>query len=187
MKQSHFFLTIIIILSFFIGCSGSEEMKKTDESSQSSGEFKKTDKDEVDIPKTATPPGTEEKTPEADLPQTEKDLPKDVQTPPQNPPQQIPQVSPPQTQPVPPGTTQRTGATMWSVQIGAFKNEAGALQAANEAKQKFNQPVYKDLDPATEFYKVTVGSFQTYDQASKYKLEVQAKGFPDAFPVEVKR
>jgi len=26
-----------------------------------------------------------------------------------------------------------------------------------------------------------------YDQAAKYKLEVQAKGYPDAFPVEVKR
>ena len=79
------------------------------------------------------------------------------------------------------------GAMMWSVQIGAFKAESGAFQLVSEAKNKFKQPVYKQYDPVSGFYKVTVGSFQTHDQAAQFKSEVQAKGYQDAFLVEVRR
>ncbi len=81
----------------------------------------------------------------------------------------------------------RTGIMMWSVQIGAFKNEAGATQLLNEAKAKVQFPVYKDYDPVSGLYKVSVGSFQTRDQAAKFKADVQAKGYPDAFVVEARR
>ena len=76
---------------------------------------------------------------------------------------------------------------MWSVQIGAFKSEAGALQLVEELKQKFNQPVYKRYDPATGYYKVTLGSFPTREAATQYKAEVQSRGYPDSFIVEVAR
>lgn len=76
---------------------------------------------------------------------------------------------------------------MWSVQLGAFKSEAGALQLIGEVKQKFNQPVYKRYDAVTGFYKVTLGSYQTRDDASRFKLDVQSRGYPDAFVVEVAR
>ena len=81
----------------------------------------------------------------------------------------------------------RTGLMMWSVQIGAFKAESGALQLVNEAKKKFNQPVYKEYDPVSGFYKVNIGSFSKRDEASLFKTDVQAKGYPDAFTVEVRR
>jgi cell division septation protein DedD len=81
----------------------------------------------------------------------------------------------------------REGLMMWSVQIGAFKLESGALQLFDRVKGTFSQPVYKDYDPATGFYKVTVGSFPSKDAANTFKGEVQSKGYPDAFTVEVRR
>lgn len=160
----------------FVGCSGSDEAKKNEEAQKQNAEFSKTDQGETPTPKTVTPPDV--KPVEKELPQTEKEIPQQ-----QEPPKVTKEESPAmQTQP-----TQKSGSTMWSVQIGAFKNEAGALQLASEAKMKFNQPIYKDFDPVTGFYKVTVGSFSTHDQVSKYKLEVQSKGYPDAFAVEVRR
>jgi hypothetical protein len=56
-----------------------------------------------------------------------------------------------------------------------------------DLKKKFNQPLYKRYDPVTGYYKVTLGSFPTREQAAEYKLEVQSRGFPDAFTVEVAR
>lgn len=169
---------------FLIGCSGSDETKKDETSKEQSGEFKKTDADVAPpVPKTTIPPEAEVKKTEQDIPSNEKDLPKDV-------PANEPEIRKPKIEEYPtqqPPSTQKTAQIMWSVQIGAFKNESGALQAANEARAKFNQPIYKDLDPVTGFYKVTVGSFATHDQASRFKLEVQSKGYPDAFPVEVRR
>lgn len=85
-----------------------------------------------------------------------------------------------------PSSTAR-GVLMWSVQIGAFKDEEGALKMVDEAKQTLKQPIYKDFDPATGFYKVTVGSFANKEDAGRYKADVQANGFPDAFSVEVRR
>jgi cell division septation protein DedD len=76
---------------------------------------------------------------------------------------------------------------MWSVQIGAFKAEAGATSLLNEAKAKMNQPVYKDYDPVSGLYKVTIGSFQTREQATQFKEEVIGKGYSGAFSVEVRR
>ena len=76
---------------------------------------------------------------------------------------------------------------MWSVQLGAFKNDAGALQLVDEIKQKFNQPVYKNYDPVSGYYKVTLGSFQSREDATRFRLDVQSRGYPDAFIVEVPR
>ncbi|MBR9978204.1 MAG: SPOR domain-containing protein [Bacteroidetes bacterium] len=94
----------------------------------------------------------------------------------------------PAPQQTPPSTTDTHGGSMmWSVQIGAFKTESGAFSLVEEAKQKFNQPVYKRYDPVTGFYKVTLGSFPAREQAANFKAEVQSRGYPDAFTVEVAR
>jgi hypothetical protein len=47
--------------------------------------------------------------------------------------------------------------------------------------------LYKDYDPSSGFWKVTVGSSQTREQATQYKSDVQAKGYTDSFVVEVRR
>ncbi len=176
------------------GCSGSDEAKK-EQKQPSTGEFGTVSSDSTPAPKTPAPADASQK--EKELPSSDAENPsanrerEQSQNPPQsNPPSQNPpQSNPPSQNPSAPpaGTRTGSGLAMWSVQIGAFKSEAGATQCANEARGKFNQPIYKDYDPVTGFYKVTVGSFSGYDQAGKYKLEVQSKGYPDAFTVEVKR
>lgn len=169
------------LMMFFAACSGSEETKKDE--STTSGEYTKTDKDDPSVPKTETPPTGTAKKSEQELPTTEKDLPKSDTPPPKI---ETPSTTPQQIPP-PITTAPKTGQIMWSVQIGAFKNEPGALQVANEARTKFSQPIYKDFDPVTGFWKVNIGSFATRDQATKFKSDVQAQGYPDAFCVEVRR
>lgn len=168
------------------GCSGSDEAKK-DQKKTAPGEFGSVATDSTPAPKTAVPADATQK--EKELPQSDTEIPPAHRDPAQakNPPSENPpSQNPPGVTPAG-GTKTGTGLAMWSVQIGAFKSESGATQCANDARGKFNQPIYKDYDPVTGFYKVTVGSFSAYDQAGKYKLEVQGKGYPDAFPVEVKR
>lgn len=166
-------LASLLTVFVFAGCSSSEESTNTKDPARQ-GEFQRIDADEEIAPIIETPAEKEE------LPGTEKGAPASDNTAPQADTQQQPaEVA----QEAPPAR----GAMMWSVQIGAFKVESGAIALINEAKTKFNQPVYKDFDPVTNFYKVTVGSFQQRDKAAQFKLEVQSKGYPDAFTVEVRR
>lgn len=166
MKQVLGKLLVILPLIILFGCSSSEETAKQENSeTQEKGEFKKVDADDGGV----MPEGEIQ-----DTQQTEKNAPV-VKEP----------IPPPTEEPTQPMT--KTGIIMWSVQLGAFKNESGAVQLVNEIKGKFNQPVYKDYDPVSGFYKVTLGSFQTREQASSFKAEVLSKGYPDAFTVEVRR
>ena len=176
MNARHTLLLVPFLAIAFLaaGCSSSEEAAKTDDTS--SPEFQKTDKQEVVLPTTETPPGSKLE----DIQSTEKNVPvvdpnpevqKDAQ------PEQIQKSA----------EGQKKGLLMWSVQLGAFKAESGAMQLVAEAKGKFNQPVYKDFDPVSQLYKVTVGSFQTREQASQFKEEVIGKGYAGAFSVEVRR
>ncbi len=163
-------------LAAFTGCSSSEE-STDDFATPPQGEFQRIDADDEITPIVVEPAASEEA--DDELPTTEKNVPT---RPPDAQPESAPQqeTAPQQTQPA-------RGVLMWSVQIGAFKVESGAIALVNEAKTKFNQPVYKDFDPVTNFYKVNIGSFSTRDQASQFKVEVQSKGYPDAFTVEARR
>jgi cell division septation protein DedD len=164
-----------------VGCSSSEEAAKSSEV-PSGPSMTRTDTNVPTVPETPTPPESKK----TELPTTEKNVPPEqvkTQTTPPVTQEQVPETQTPQTTQTP----QKTGMMMWSVQIGAFKQEAGAVKTLNEAKVKFNQPVYKDYDAVTMFYKVTVGSFQTREQASQFKEEVRSKGYAEAFVVEVRR
>ncbi|MBN1446443.1 MAG: SPOR domain-containing protein, partial [Bacteroidetes bacterium] len=144
------------------------------------GEFERVDQEESIIPETDEPVDIEvveddiehvsEQSVPVRLPEEQKE---EIETPAESAP--TPAVSP------------RAGTMMWSVQLGAFKNESGAFELVEELKKKFNHPVYKRYDPATGYYKVTMGSFQDRDQAANFKMEVQSRGYPDAFTVEVAR
>jgi cell division septation protein DedD len=181
--------TPVLLMAFiFTACSSSDEMSGTDQpKAEETGSFQRIDTDEPIIPETDEPV-TLEAVADEDVPDTEKPVP--VQSP-----QPVKQASTPparqESAPVPtsevPAAAPRAGSMMWSVQLGAFKSEAGAFQLIEELKQKFNQPVYKRYDPVTGYYKVTLGSFPSREKASEYKLEVQSRGYPDAFTVEVAR
>ena len=158
-----------LALLAWIGCSSSEEAGK-----DTSGQ-KTTETPSVEARPVSVPAGDAQKTMEPPPPMKEMPPPRQ-ETPSTKDDQQTTEQKP-----------QRPGIMMWSVQIGAFKQEAGAMQLFDDVKSKFNQPVYKDYDPVSGFYKITVGSFQTREQAGALKAEVQAKGYPDAFTVEVRR
>jgi cell division septation protein DedD len=168
-----FLAASLIVSSAFIGCSSSEE-STDDLGVPPQGEFQRIDADDE-----ITPIITDtDASADGELPTTEKNVPT-----------RAPEPQPAATQETPPAqqTQPARGMMMWSVQIGAFKVESCAIALVNEAKAKFNQPVYKDFDPVTNFYKVNVGSFSTREQAAQFKLEVQSKGYPDAFTVEARR
>ncbi|HOJ02753.1 MAG TPA: SPOR domain-containing protein [Bacteroidota bacterium] len=169
-------------------CSSSEEVAADGKSIQDEKVvFERVDKDEPIIPETDAPASQ----PGKDVPA--QSTPETVPVKPQG---DVPATQVPETIPAastPPATTPsstgapRSGSTMWSVQLGAFKNDAGALQLVDEIKQKFNQPVYKNYDPVSGYYKVTLGSFQSREDATRFRLDVQSRGYPDAFIVEVPR
>ncbi|PLX32469.1 MAG: hypothetical protein C0600_02485 [Ignavibacteria bacterium] len=175
-------LTLACFSLAWSGCSSSEELSSSDaESTQEDGAFTRVDKEESIIPETEEPVEIEvvEDEPAAE---------------PQNVPVQTPAGTPETVEhevenvaPTQPAAAPKTGAMMWSVQLGAFKNESGAFQLVEELKKKFNQPVYKRYDAVTGYYKVTLGSYQSRDDAAAFKLDVQSNGYPDAFTVQVAR
>ena len=170
----------LVSAMIFVACSSSEELGKDEQGE--SAEFEQVD-DQMEpiMPATNVPSdevSDEEAADEKNIPvMTDEEI---APAPPARqemtpPPAAAPQVAP------------RTGAAMWSVQLGAFRSEAGALELVNQLKQRFNQPVYKNYDAATSLFKVTLGSFQAREQGAAFKEEVQAQGYPDAFTVEVTR
>ncbi|MBI5646017.1 MAG: SPOR domain-containing protein [Ignavibacteriae bacterium] len=168
---------VLAAVLFMTGCSASEDTAK--ENTGTPGEFTSTDKREVVIPATDQPPKATTIDPAPVQPATVRDAeaaePEKVGQPP------VPEAA--QAKP----EAQKTGLMMWSVQIGAFKSEAGAAALITEARSKFNVPVYKDFDAVSGLFKVTVGSFPTREQASQFKEDVLAKGYTGAFTTEVRR
>ncbi len=170
-------LTVRLIVAtamcvWIAGCSGSEETAGGGERAPEG--FRTVDKEEIVIPATETPPDVApeapSREPEAAAPQRNPaGAPEDADAPPRA------------KDPV------RSGVMMWSVQIGAFRAEAGADQLFAEVRGKFSHPVYKDFDAVSGLYKVTVGSFPTREQATRFKEEVLDRGYTGAFAVEVMR
>jgi cell division septation protein DedD len=174
-------------------CSSSDELEggTGTATEQGDGEFKKTATEETVLPATDKP--AEVKTTNTATEKQETEAPPDDES--LAPASAKPEPAAAGTQKDAPVTTPaavtqqtaKTGAPMWSVQLGAFRQEGGATQLVTELKQKFNQPVYRNFDAASGFYKVTLGSFPNREQAASFKMEVQARGYPDAFVVEVTR
>ncbi|MCB2204372.1 SPOR domain-containing protein [bacterium] len=177
---------IFASLMFVAACSSSEEVNSKD-GAQGDESFQKVDQEESIIPETDEPVEIEvvEDEGEAEVePVPIRDEEPAAATEAEPP---AKQEAPPVEKTQPANVAPRSGSMMWSVQLGAFKNESGAFELVNELKNKFNQPVYKRYDAATGYYKVTLGSFQKRDEAASFKAEVQSLGYPDAFTVEVAR
>ncbi len=185
---------VIFLLSLttagMMACSSSEEISSTP-AAQDSEEavFERVDREETIIPETDLPADAPP-APAQEAPKTERSVPVQPQSDlpaSQEVPAAAPQTRNPET--AAPASTEAApaGTMMWSVQLGAFKSESGALQLIDEVKKKFNQPVYKRYDAVTGFYKVTLGSYQNREDAGRFKLDVQSRGYPDAFVVEVAR
>lgn len=63
----------------------------------------------------------------------------------------------------------------FSVQVGAFRHEKNAIKLANELSGLISFKV--NISFEDEFFKVRVGSFQTYDEAVSAGKVIQNKGF----------
>jgi cell division septation protein DedD len=181
------FLSVPLLLA---SCSSSEEI--SDSASSADGDeavFERVDREETIIPETDVP--TESRPVQQQPEKLERTVPVQPQGNPSAAPARQETQLPPTQQPAVEAKQSTdaaaSGTMMWSVQLGAFKSEAGALQLIEEVKKKFNQPVYKRYDAVTGFYKVTLGSYQLREDASRFKLDVQSRGYPDAFVVEVAR
>jgi cell division septation protein DedD len=187
-------LTILVPLALVAGCSASEESEMYGE--EPNEEFTTVDESKEPMlpeeqydeePTVPEKPARRVEVRKEKLPEAVKEEPVIIAKPKEEPPVATPTSELPRITPQKPVQPAASGIMMWSVQIGAFKEEQGAVKLLKEAKTQVKQPVYKDYDPVTGFYKVTVGSFSNQEQASSYKQEIRTNGFPDAFTVEVRR
>lgn len=180
---------MLLLAAVFTACSSSDEISNSDQQKKDeNGTFQRVDKEEPIIPETDEPVKLEAVADE-EMPASETPVPVvspgvNKAAPPVSQQETVPAAAAPEAAP---SAAPNAGSMMWSVQLGAFKSEAGAFQLIEELKQKFNQPVYKRYDPVTGYYKVTLGSYQTREKAGEFKLDVQSRGYPDAFTVEVAR
>ena len=179
---------MLLALSLLTACSSSDELGSSETTQKDEDtSFQRVDREEPIIPETDEPVKIE-MVEDEDVPAVEKPVP--VRTPETGERaaerDEPASTTPPKTS-TEPSVAPRAGTMMWSVQLGAFKHESGAFELIEEAKKKFNHPVYKRYDPASGYYKVTLGSFQDREHAGKLKTEVQSLGYPDAFLVEVAR
>lgn len=184
------YLNILLLFAAFLfigACSSSDELDSSNESKKDDNSFQRVDKEESIIPETDEPVDIE--VVEDEISSEAEEVPMRETTPVTAVKKEAPAVQEevPESTQVTPSVAPRSGAMMWSVQLGAFKNESGAFDLVKDLKNKFNQPVYKRYDAATGYYKVTLGSFQSREQAAEFKADVQSRGYPDAFTVEVAR
>jgi len=174
--------TATLVVLAFAACSSSEEISGSPSHSiMEEAVFERVDSDEPILPVTDTPPPSD-RSPQIETPEVERTVPIQGGT-------ELPvrTESPTPEHVAPSSSSPRAGTMMWSVQVGAFRSDEGALQLVEEVKRKFNQPVYKRYDPVSGLHKVTLGSYRTREEATTFKLDVQARGYPDAFIVEVAR
>ena len=83
-----------------------------------------------------------------------------------------------------------TPGSMYAVQIGAFEIVENADRVEQLAKLRFALPVRKSYDWMTSFYRISVGSFATKDEALEWRkiLNERYPGeYRDAWVVEVPR
>jgi len=191
MPQRHLLRFLVLCLSLVLlgACSSSEELDSSKNADTEEASFQKVDKEESIIPETDEPVEIEmvedEEAPAVEPVPIRQEQPESPAVERQAP--AVQESTPAPVAPPTPSVAPRSGAMMWSVQLGAFKNESGAFELVDELKKKFNQPVYKRYDAATGYYKVTLGSFQSRENAAEFKTDVQSRGYPDAFTVEVAR
>lgn len=70
---------------------------------------------------------------------------------------------------------------LFTIQLGAFIDEANAVSLSNSAKQFFGNDVYYNL--INDLYKVRVGLFTSETEAAVVLEKIKQKGFEDSFIV----
>jgi cell division septation protein DedD len=70
--------------------------------------------------------------------------------------------------------------TGFTVQVGAFKDEANALRVKDNLTRRYHKRVTEQFDGATKLYRVTVGEFATEKDASRFAAVVRKK-YPREF------
>ncbi len=73
----------------------------------------------------------------------------------------------------------------YTVQLGAFKQISNVEKFEKIIKSKFSLPIKTEPDEASGTYKVTVGKFESKDEAYKLRDYCVQQGYRDAWVVEV--
>jgi cell division septation protein DedD len=76
----------------------------------------------------------------------------------------------------------RDFAPGWRVQIAALSSLATAEQVAEEARSRFQEPVYVEYEPP--LYKVRVGDFLVREEAESLKTRAHSQDYEKAWVVE---
>jgi cell division septation protein DedD len=86
-----------------------------------------------------------------------------------------------------PVVTEPVKNVYYSVQLGAFKEIANVEKFEKVIKSKFTLPIKTEPDPVNNTYKVTVGQFNSRDEAYKLRDYCVKNGYKDAWVVEVNK
>lgn len=83
--------------------------------------------------------------------------------------------------------TQPVKNVCYTVQLGAFKQISNVEKFEKIIKSKFSLPIKTEPDEASGTYKVTVGKFESKDEAYKLRDYCVQQGYKDAWVVEVNK
>lgn len=72
----------------------------------------------------------------------------------------------------------------WRVQLSAYTVLEAAEKAVEEARRRFDVPVYNEFE--APFYKIRIGDFRTEAEADKLVRRARRKGYTDAFKVRTR-
>lgn len=83
--------------------------------------------------------------------------------------------------------TETVKSAYYTVQLGAFKEISNVEKFEKIIKSKFNFPVKTEPDPKNNTYKVTVGKFDTKEEAYRLRDYCVQQGYKDAWVTEINK
>jgi cell division septation protein DedD len=89
-------------------------------------------------------------------------------------------------EPVKQDQTQAINNVSYTVQLGAFKEISNVEKFEKIIKSKFTYPIKTEPDTKSNTYKVTVGKFDTKEEAYKLRDYCVQQGYKDAWVTEYK-
>ena len=159
-KYFIFLLAIFSLAVFMVGCSASKPEERKGEISEV--------KPAVETKPAVEPKAAETKEPVQPVVVKEPETPSKVETP----------------APEKQAQTETVKSVSYTVQLGAFKEIADVEKFEKIIKSKFTLPIKTEPDTKTGTYKVTVGKFDTKEDAYKVRDYCVQQGYKDAWVTE---
>jgi hypothetical protein len=88
--------------------------------------------------------------------------------------------------PIFPGTSLKSQAQGYRVQIGAVLDRSKAETLQKKARTQFRSPVYVYHDSQTRLYKIQIGNGETAKDVEHFRTEAKSLGYKEAFIVRTR-